>query len=160
MGNQTRSSAKLTIACALVAVAIGLFYILYSAGIVGPAPRHGNDGPGWLGFVFGLIFLFGGMAVIIQTVATGGDPSASDLPASTPRGLRLIHHVMAWAIVGMLGIVFSWVAIGPGQRDFTGSGSIVGETGGRIAFGIGAVLIWIVLLAMVFVGVRRLLARK
>src|SRR5260370_40520405 len=93
MGRQIPSSAKSTIACALAAVAIGLFYILYSAGIFGPAARHGNDGPSWLGFVFGLIFLLGGMAVVIQTVATGGDTSGSDLPATTPPGLRLIHHV-------------------------------------------------------------------
>jgi hypothetical protein len=154
------SSAKSTIACALVAVAIGLFYVLYGAGIIRPAPRPGSDGPGWLGIIFGLIFLFGGAAVVIQTVATGGDNSGSELPATVPRGLRLIHHAMAWAIVGLLGIVVSWVAFGPGQRDFTGSGSIFGETGGRIAFGIAAVLIWVVFLAMVFVGVRRLLARK
>jgi hypothetical protein len=160
MGRQIQSSAKSTIAYALVAVAIGLFYVLYGAGIVGPAARPGSDEPGWLGIIIGLLFLFGGAAVIIQTAATGGDTSGNDLPATMPRGLRLIHHAMAWAIVGMLGIIASWVAFGPGQRHFTGSGSIFGETGGRIVFGIGAVLIWVLLLAMVIAGVRRLLAHK
>jgi hypothetical protein len=111
--------------------------------------------------VFGLIFLFGGAAVIVQTVATGGDTSRSDLPPTMPRGLRLIHHVMAWAVVGLLGIVASWVAFGPGERHFTGSGSIfLGESAGRAVFGIGAVLIWIAWLAMAVAGVRRLLARQ
>jgi hypothetical protein len=39
--------------------------------------------------------------------------------------------------------MFTWIAIGPGKRAFTGSGAIFGETVGRIAFGIGAMLFWI-----------------
>jgi hypothetical protein len=67
---------------------------------------------------------------------------------------------MAFAIVGLLGILSSWVAFGPGPRHFTGSGSIFGETSGRIMFGAGAVLLWLILIAIVISGVRRLLARE
>jgi hypothetical protein len=144
----------------LVAAAIGLFYILYSTGIVGPAARPRGEEPGWLGLVIGLIFLLGGGAVVIRTAANRGGASERDLPATTPPWLRFIQHAMAWTIVGLLGIVASWAAFEPGRRDFAGSGSLVGEAGGRIAFGIGAVLIWVVLLAMVIAGVRRLLAHK
>jgi hypothetical protein len=42
------------------------------------------------------------------------------------------------------------VAVGSGKRSFTGSGAIFGDTGGRIAFGIGAILIWIFLAAILF----------
>jgi hypothetical protein len=63
---------------------------------------------------------------------------------------------MAVAIIGLLGVAATWVAFGPGQRHFTGSGSFLGETGGRTMFGIGAVLIWALLVAMVVTGLRRL----
>ncbi len=52
--------------------------------------------------------------------------------------------------------MFTWVAIGPGKRAFTGSGAIFGETAGRIAFGIGAMLFWIALGVFVFTKLRRL----
>ena len=52
--------------------------------------------------------------------------------------------------------MFTWVAIGPGKRAFTGSGAIFGETVGRIAFGIGAMLFWFALGVFVFTKLRRL----
>jgi hypothetical protein len=55
-----------------------------------------------------------------------------------------------------MGSMFTWIAIGPGKREFTGSGAIFGETVGRIAFGIGAMLFWIVLGVFVFTKLRRL----
>jgi hypothetical protein len=55
-----------------------------------------------------------------------------------------------------MGAMFTWIAIGPGKRSFTGSGAIFGETVGRIAFGIGAMLFWIALGVFVFTKLRRL----
>jgi hypothetical protein len=84
-------------------------------------------------------------------------------PISPPRVYQAARRrsIAAWAIIGLLGIVASWVAFGPGQQHFAGSGSIFfGEAAGCTVFGIGAILIWIVLLAMVIAGVRRLLAHK
>jgi hypothetical protein len=160
MDRQAQSSTTSTILLGLLAAGIGLFYLLYALGIFGPAAHGNGKDPIWLGFVFGLIFLFGGLAVVIQTAVNRGAASEETLPASMPPFLKLIHHVMALAIVASLGILASWVAFGPGARHFTGSGSILGEAGGRLMFGIGAVLVWVVLLAMAVSAVRRLFSAK
>jgi hypothetical protein len=158
MDPQTRSSTRLTIACGLLAAAMGLFYILYSA-IVGPSARHNGEEPGWLGFVFGMIFLLGGSAAIIKTVV-GSTAPGGGLPATAPRWLSFTYHAMVVAIVVGMGLLASWIAFGPGQRQFSGSGAIFGEIGGRIAFGIGALIIWIVLVAIVVGGARRFIERR
>jgi len=153
-----QSSARSNIAYGLLAVGIGLFYVLYGLGIFGPVAHRNGDEPAWLGLVAGLIFLVGGLAVAIQTLvklSLSGDGTM----VAAPPWLKLINHVMAFVIVGLLALVATWVAFGPGQRHFTGSGSIFGETGGRIMFGAGAVIVWIVLLAIVISAVRRLRAR-
>jgi hypothetical protein len=64
------------------------------------------------------------------------------------------------AIVVDMGLLASWIAFGPGQRQFSGSGAIFGEIGGRVAFGIGALIIWIVLVAIVIGGARRFIERR
>ena len=160
MDPETRSSARWTIACGLVAALIGLFYVLQGAGFVEVTVRPKETSPGWLAIVIGLIFMSGGGAVIIQTVFKGGNPSDAGLPATAPLGFRLIQNTLVFMIVAGLGIVSSWVAFGPGPRQFTGSGAVFGETGGRIAFGIGASIIWIVLLAIGIGLARQVCARK
>src|ERR1700745_1105879 len=62
-----------------------LFYILYAASVSGSAELDGQSEPGWLGFVFGLAFLLGGIAAIIQTALTKGNPYTGDFPATAPR---------------------------------------------------------------------------
>jgi|SRR5215472_3874560 len=152
-----QSSPKSNIAYGLLAAGIGLFYVLYSLGIFGPVAHRNGDAPGWLGLAAGLIFLLGGLAVAIQTLAKRS--SGDGAMVAAPPWLKLINHVMAFTIVGLLAVVASWVAFGPGQRHFTGSGSVFGETGGRIMFGAGAVIVWIVLLAMAISAMRRLFGR-
>jgi len=155
-----QSSPRTTIFLGLVTAGIGLFYVLYAAGVFGPVAQHGNDEPSWLGMVFGAIFLLGGSAAVIKAVTAPGNLQASGLPTGTPRWLRSIYFAMVLAIVGLLGVIASWVAFGPGERHFTGSGSFLGETGGRTVFGIGAVLIWMVVLGMLVGALRRLRARR
>jgi len=158
MEPQTRSSERLTIACGLLVAAMGLFYILYSA-IVGPSSKQHGEEPGWLGFVFGMIFLLGGSAAIIKIVV-GSTAPGGGLPATAPRWLSFTYQAMVMAIVVDMGLLASWIAFGPGQRQFSGSGAIFGEIGGRVAFGIGALIIWIVLVAIVIGGARRFIERR
>jgi hypothetical protein len=155
-----QSSPKSTIVYGLLAAGIGLFYVLYAAGVFGPIAQHRNDDPSWLGLVLGGIFLLGGSAVVIKAMIAPRDLQANELPATVPRWLRSIYQIIALTIVGLLGIAASWVAFGPGERHFTGSGSFLGETGGRVLFGIGAVLIWVAFVAMLTAVLRRLRAPK
>jgi hypothetical protein len=89
-------------------------------------------------------------------LATGNPPN-DDLPlrATTPRWLKSIYRMMVLAIVASMGIIFTWVAFGPGPRHFSGSGAPLGQTVGRVMFGIVAVLTWITFLAVAIAGVRR-----
>ena len=160
MDRDAQSSAKSTIDCGLIAAAMGVFFILFAAGVIQLGPTRAGQEPGWVGVVCGLIFLLGGSAVVFQTVASDGKTPQGQLPASTPRWLRAVNQLICLAIVVSMGALGTWVAFGPGERQFTGSGSFLGQIGGRIAFGIGAALIWIVLAAAVFVKIRRLVLRR
>jgi hypothetical protein len=147
---------KAAIFLGLIGVAIGLLAILLSLGLLGSAPSSEPPENSWLGVLFGIAFLFAGISAIIQAVAARGYPTTAELPASSPTWLRSLHTLLSLGIIISLGTMFTWVAIGPGKRAFTGSGAIFGETVGRIAFGIGAMLFWIALGVFVFTKLRRL----
>jgi hypothetical protein len=158
--NNDPPSPRVAIFCGLIAAAIGLFYVLLSVGVIPTGMPHSDQDPTWIGTAFGLIFLFGGGAVIIQTIFSNGRTSDEGLPTTAPVWLRWFYQLLCAGIVALLGAVFTWIAIGPGKRSFTGNGAIFGETAGRVAFGIGAALIWIVLAAIAIVKVRRLVQRR
>jgi hypothetical protein len=68
------------------------------------------------------------------------------------------------AIFVCMAAIASWVAFGPGERTFTASGSFgdgsVGETTGRVMFGVGAVVMWLCTLVIAIDGARRLTRRS
>jgi hypothetical protein len=139
MDRNPQSSATSTIVCGLLAAAVGLFII------VGGLLKHGLnavDGePAWIGILCGLIFVLGGGAVVVQTVINDGATPEGELPAGTPRWLRFGYQLICLTIVVSLGAIASWVAFGPGERQFSGSGAFLGPTTERAAFGFGAALI-------------------
>jgi hypothetical protein len=156
MRQGSNPSPKSTIIFGLIAASIGVFYILLAGGIFGPIARQPDqEAPAWLGIVVGLIFLLGGSAVVIQTSLRNANASRQGLPAATPFWLRSFYQLLCLGIVASLGVVATWVAFGPGKRTFTGSGAFLGEVGGRAAFGIGAVLIWIVLAPIITSAIHR-----
>jgi hypothetical protein len=160
MQETSSSSSKSTIFCGLIAAAIGVFYLALSIGIFPTTARHADQEPGWLGAAFGLTFLLGGSAAVIQAIFSDGKASSQRLPDATPFWIQWFYKLLCLGIVISIGAITTWVAFGPGTRSFTGNGAIFGETGGRIAFGIGAILIWTVLAAIVFAAVRRMVQRR
>jgi hypothetical protein len=144
---------KAAIFLGLIGVAIGLLAILLSLGLLGSAPSSKPPENSWFGVVFGIAFLFAGISAIIQAVVVRGYPTTAELPASSPTWLRSLHTVLGLGIITSLGTMFTWIAIGP--REFTSNGAIFGETVGRIAFGIGAMLFWIALGVIVSTKLRR-----
>jgi hypothetical protein len=74
-------------------------------------------------------------------------------------------YYLIWLFAGTgLAAMASWVAFGPGSRTFSAVGPFfatrdAGETLGRIVFGIGATLTWIVLIALAIHGGRKLFGR-
>ena len=147
---------KAAIFLGLIGVAIGVLVLSLSLGLLGTAPSAKPPDNSWLGVVFGIAFLFAGISAIIQAVAVRGYPTTAELPASSPTWLRSLHALLGLGVIISLGSIFTWIAIGPGKREFTGSGAIFGETAGRIAFGVGAMLFWVALGVFVFTKLRRL----
>jgi hypothetical protein len=117
--------------------------------------------PGWVAICIPLLFGLSGAAIIVGSTVAGGSGPDGNLPASAPLWARLTQYLLGLAIVGSLGSVFSWIAFGSGPRAFTTSSSIsaahpANPTTGRIAFGFGAGLIWIIFAAIAITGMRQL----
>jgi hypothetical protein len=101
------------------------------------------------------------LALVVIYAIGRASPATGDLPPGTPFAVRVSQYALGLAITALLGVIASWVAFGPGPRTFSATipiigGSQPGETGGRIAFGIGAVIIWIMVAIMAVIGGRRL----
>jgi hypothetical protein len=144
----------LGVACSL----IGTFVVLLSLGRFGAAPLAEGTPP-WIGVLGGLVFVLGGLALIVGYVVAGGTPGA-DLPPGTPFGVRLTQYLLGLGITTSLALIASWVAFGPGPRYFRTGGTIgglvAGETFGRAVFGLGAVLVWLFVALLSVTGLRRL----
>lgn len=89
-------------------------------------------------------FFLAGVAIAIQTLC----PNAiGELPADAPRWLRLVQYLIAVAIFCCFGAIASWIAFGPGERQFSGTimtgNATIDAAIGRTAFGVGAVIIWL-----------------
>jgi hypothetical protein len=141
--------------CAL----IGTFSVLLGLGVLGEPPLA--DGvPAWVGVLGGVVFVLGGAALIVGYVVAGGATADGDLPPGTPFSVRLVQYLLGLGIITSLASIASWVAFGPGPRQFHGSGTFgagaVNETLGRAVFGLGAGLTWLFVIALGVVGLRRL----
>lgn len=124
--------------------------LLAALDILPSRPSAPGDAPAWLGGVFGLVFSLAGIAVIMRVFA-GADDSSGDLPASAPAPVRAIYGSIGTVVAILLGVLLSWVAFGPGERQFSvsdgsdGAAIAMGASHGsqligRIAFGFGACL--------------------
>ena len=160
MDEQARSLDKTAIACGLLALAMGLFIVLSAFGII--PSRGSTDGERWIDVIAGMAFVFGGLAVVIQTCARA--TPGGDLPSTAPIWVRATVRLLSLAIVVSLGAIGTWVAFGPGERKFSSSipflPAWLNEPIGRTVFGTGAILVWIILIVMAVVGARRLRGPK
>jgi hypothetical protein len=94
----------------------------------------------------------------------GARDNESELPANAPRWTHVSYRIGGIAIAGTLALIGTWVAIGSGPRSFTMSGAIsgplpMGEMIGRAVFGLGAVIVWIYVIALTVGTVRKLFDR-
>jgi hypothetical protein len=155
-------SSTINILLGIVCIAIGAIPLLMSLGIIPHRPVSSDTEPLWTDWLIGLVFASAGILVIIRGITGSADDASGVLPANAPRLLRGVYDLLLVVIVCALALVFTWIAFGPGPRHFSVSfgglwmpTSGVGDTMGRVAFGFGAVLIWCILGAIVFVKLRR-----
>jgi hypothetical protein len=144
----------------VVVAAVGVFIVLQAVGVI-PAGRM--NAPRWVGVLAGLVFGLGGLAVILGAI--GGAKPNGDLPASAPLWIRVAVYLLGLTIFASFAIIGSWIAFGPGTRSFGTNvpflqSGTANEIGGRIAFGFGAVLVWLCTLGYAFAGFRKLVKRR
>ena len=156
----TPLSPRAAVALGLVVSGMGVFIVLLAVGII-PDAEASRQAPRWAVAAAGLAFVLAGAAMIVGYAVAGGAAPDGDLPPGTPRWVRVTQGLLGLGIISALAAVATWVAFGPGPRAFTVTLPFVGrgpgdETVGRALFGIGAVLMWLFLIAFLVVSVRRL----
>ena len=155
-------SDKTMIVAGLIAMSMGIFPVLIGLGVV---PTRPGDAPGWIGLLAGAMFILAGAAVIVRGAFQGGGEAERDLPAAAPGWLRTTYYLLGMATAVTLAAIGSWVAFGPGERNFAeaipflGNG-LINETIGRAAFGLGACLVWLFVIVLAINGVRLILDRR
>ncbi|HET9414689.1 MAG TPA: hypothetical protein VFO74_11275, partial [Pseudolabrys sp.] len=119
MGEQTPAAPASKYFAAAVAMIAGVFFFAIGAGLLpipgGPSNLHG---PLWLLLCAGLAFFLAGVAIIIQMLGRAND--SGDLPAGTPFWLRAMQYLIGLCIFACFGAISSWIAFGPGERQFSG----------------------------------------
>jgi hypothetical protein len=151
-----------------MAILVGLLFIVMglaatplAAKLVAPGWHPTTDAPPLLvEYSIGLIFALAGFAIIFG-YAVGRADANGNLPADAPLWLYVTQQLLVLGIVGTMGALFSWISIGSGPRAFTmstpvGTSPVGNSVIGRVAFGIGAVLIWIFFVAVAVIAARRL----
>ena len=142
--------------------AAGLYFMLAAAGVL-PLPDGAANGPLAIVFCAGLAFAFAGLTCVVRARA-GMLNMESEVPASAPRWTQVSYRVLAIGMSGALATVGTWIAIGSGPRAFSLSAPFVemqttGEVLGRTIFGLGAVIVWIYVIALTVGTVRKLFDR-
>lgn len=156
----TPLSPRGAVAVGLAVSAMGALIVLLAVGVI-PGGDASLEAPRWVVAAAGLSFVLAGAAIIVGYAVAGGAAPDGDLPPGTPRWLRVTQSLLGLGIIVSLAAVGTWVAFGPGPRAFSVTLPFVGrgpgdERVGRVAFGIGAVLMWIFLVVFVVVSVQRI----
>jgi hypothetical protein len=161
MGNRTPASPRTTFLCGLIAVGMGLVLLLISLGVIPVNPRSVH-GPMWIVAAAGIAFMLAGLSIAVGAIH--GVSATGELPKDTSWWMRLFYYVVGLVAVGALASIGTWVAFGPGDRNFSGTGFFLlsaegRDTAGRIIFGFGAVLTWLIAIALAVSGARKLFNR-
>jgi hypothetical protein len=137
-----------------VCAAGGVYFLLAGCGLAPPPGKI--NGPQWLAACVGLVFLAGGVMVLVRGAL--GVRDQDDLPADAPRALVALQWLAVVAACAGLAVAATWVAFGEGQRHFVLPLPVWGalaEYVGRAAFGLGAVLAWFITAAFAHAGAKR-----
>jgi len=154
----TRLSPRAATAFGALCVGIGLLIVLLAADVI-PSDERRFKAPRWVVSAAGLVFVLAGV-----TLATTSTPGA---PEGTVR-TTWRSFLLGGAIVGLMAAILNWIAFGPGERRFGGGVALpvaavsgpASEWTGRVAFGIGAVIVDVVFVLMIARGLRELLGRR
>jgi len=164
MPQQSQLNPRSAVTFGLVCVAVSVLPILGGLGVIDMKLTPGT--PRWVGVGAGCTFLLAGITLIVDGTSGAIGPDGQ-LSNDAPAWLHVFQSLMGLGIVGTMGAIASWIAFGPGERHFSTTISLPfgwwhppsGETTGRWAFGIAAVLIWCIIAGVIVVSIRRLIVR-
>jgi hypothetical protein len=152
--NQTQPSPWETIGLGTLAAVIGFYLVLAALSLL-PAPS-GPDGSMWLVLAVGFCFLLSGLWHLIPALIMDELRAGDEASPDTPQRLHVAQYVFALAVIMCCAMVGSWIALGPGtygSLPFSSSDSL--DVLGRAIFAVGAVVIWLGLIAVAFSGWRK-----
>ena len=152
MANSQQRSFRSLVIFGSIFIFVGAFIFLISINLIS-VPEEDIYAPRWVLTSVGLTFALAGVLVVLNGLKSG-----------------LGHHALyKWIYNGVLlmfmiffAAPFNWVAFGPGEREFSSSTSVgavsvsqSGEDfGGRLVFGIGAILMDILILYLVYRAIQ------
>ncbi len=142
-------------------VAGGGFYFMLVGLALLPPPSH-SDAPLWVAFFCGLAFFAAGAAVLVRG-ALGLSDKVREIPADAPLALKTIYWLSGVIAAASLAGVGTWVAFGAGPRHFSMSGLLSGSVSdgiGRTVFGIGAILSWLIVVALARASAKKIFGKK
>src|SRR4051812_11418012 len=144
--------------------AAGVYLMLGAAGYVPMPEGNSPNAPAYIGFCAGAAFLFAGLTCMVRARA-GMLNMETEIPDSAPRWMQVSYRVLAIGAAGALATIGTYVAISSGPRAFSLSTSLVemqttGEVLGRTVFALGAVIVWIIVIALTVGTVRKLFDRR
>jgi hypothetical protein len=144
-------------------LALSLAGFYFMLGSIGVLPMPEVDSPAFLVFAAGIAFLFAGLLCFIRA-RTGVTDNQTTLSEASPGWIKLSYQTLAIGVLGAFATIGTWGAVGSGPRAFTvssppGAMQTTGDLVGRTVFGLGAVIIWIGVIALTISTVRKLLDR-
>ena len=147
-----------------VGIAFSLAGLYFMLGAAGYLPMPESNSPAFIVFCAGAAFLFAGLTCIVRARA-GMLNIESEVPDSAPRWTQVSYRMLAIGGAGALATIGTFIAIGSGPRVFSLSAPFVemqatGEVLGRTVFGLGAVVVWIYVIALTVGTVRKLFDRR
>jgi hypothetical protein len=128
---------------------VGALIFLTAVDVI-DAPDENFNAPRWIVAVIGLAFAVAGAMVIVKSLESG----YGDHPL-----FKSISTLMVLAFLVFFAAPFNWVAFGPGERSFSRSTSFGpltvsqnanGDLGGRMVFGIAAILMDIFVIYVIY----------
>ncbi len=142
-----------------LASAIGLYFLLVGLGLLpvpgGPRNLHA---PLWVVALAGLVFLLGGVAVLVNHLA--GANENGDFPAGAPRWAEVARYLIGVVLFASFALIGSFIALAGDSRQFSGGVPFLAGLNvsiARIMFGFGALICWLATIGFAISGARKLL---
>jgi len=162
--NRSRLSPRSALFFGFVCLACGAPPVLGALGYIPVSPAPGV--PVWIAVAAGMVFVLAG-AMLFVDAAAGGTTDDGSLVATASPFLHHLQSLIIIAIVVTMGALATWISVGPGERHFSTTISLPffsyqpksSDLPGRIAFGVGAALIWIIVIIAIVTSVQKHIQR-